>query len=93
LVLAFFGLTPSYKNILLEEIHTLCYFGQGGFTYDEVYSMPIRYRHYHLKKVIEHLEKQAEVMNKSFTNDEKTKTPLGPPLKPDFTTKPKAPKK
>ena len=55
--------------------------------------MPIRYRHYHLKKVIEHLEKQAEIMNKSMGSEEKTKQPLGPPLKPDFTTKPKAPKK
>lgn len=55
--------------------------------------MPIRYRHYHLKKVIEYLEKQAEVANKSFSNDEKTKTSLGPPLKPDFVTKTKAPKK
>lgn len=39
------------------------------------------------------MEKQAETMNKSFGDEEKTKQPLGPPLKPDFTTKPKAPKK
>lgn len=55
--------------------------------------MPIRYRHYHLKKIAENVEKQAESMNKSYGNEDSSKKLLGPPLKPDFTSKVKAPKK
>jgi hypothetical protein len=70
----------------------LCYYGQGGFTHNEVYSMPIRYRHYHLKKIAESIEKQAEAIN-GPDNKTTNNKPLGPPLKPDFSTKIKAPKK
>jgi hypothetical protein len=90
-VLAFFGLTPSYKSILLEEIHSLCYFGQGGFTHDDVYNMPIRYRHYHIKKIIEHVEKQnEEIANQTKSLENK---PDNKPIIPDFATTVKAPKK
>jgi hypothetical protein len=92
LELAFFGLNPSYKSIILEEINFLCYYGHGGFTHDEVYSMPIRYRQYHIKKVVEFLEKEAEAINGPSNNINNNK-PLGPALKPDFSTKVKAPKK
>ena len=94
LVLTFFGLTPTYKNILLEEIHTLCYFGNGGFTHDDVYNMPIRYRHYHLKKINEYMEMQEEARTNSSSpaktgkKDKREQIPI-----PDFATKIKAPKK
>ena len=90
-MLAFFGLTPSYKNILLEEIHSLCYFGQGGFTHNDVYNMPIRYRHYHIKKIIEHVEKQNEEINKQ--NNTLENKPSKDPIIPDFATTVRAPKK
>lgn len=89
----FFGLTPAYKNVILDEIHTLCYFGQGGFTHDEVYNMPIRYRHYHLKKIAEHIEKQNEAMNKRNGVMEASTKPAEKVQVPDFVTKVKAPKK
>ncbi len=91
LILTFFGLTPSYKAILLDEIHTLCYFGNGGFTHSDVYDMPIRYRHYHLKKISEYVEKQNEAVNKKNGQSE-----VISPSKvqiPDFATKVRAPKK
>lgn len=89
----FFGLTPAYKNVILDEIHTLCYFGQGGFTHDEVYNMPIRYRHYHLKKISEYIEKQNEAMNKRNGVMEASTKPTEKVQLPDFVTKVKAPKK
>lgn len=92
LVLAFFGLTPIYKNNLLEEIHTLCYHGNGGFTHDEVYNMSIRYRHYHIKKINEFIEKQAESINGKSENSETTTLPDQIQV-PDFATKVRAPKK
>jgi len=91
-MLTFFGLTPVYKNVLLEEIFTLCYFGEHGFTHDEVYSIPIRYRHYYLKKVSEWIEKKNELSNpnQSMTLSKKPRDPL--PI-PDFAFKARAPKK
>jgi hypothetical protein len=101
--LAFFGLTPSYKKILLDEIFALCYHGQGGFTHEEVYNMPIRYRHFYLKKIQENHEKQQELMDKKYGNmmgnessSESIKSPPRSVSVPDFVTnasKSKAPKK
>ncbi len=91
-MLAFFGLNLEYKNIVLEEVHSLCYHGNGGFTHSEVYNMPIRYRHYHLKKIAEFIEKQSEAMrgDKEITEDTKLPNKVQPP---DFVSKVKAPKK
>ena len=93
LVLTFFGLTLTYKNIVLEEVHTLCYFGNGGFTHDEVYNMPIRYRHYHLKKISEYIEKQNEAANKKSNTLENSSKPRPKIPVPEFVTKVRAPKK
>lgn len=96
--LTFFGLTPDYKKIVLDEILLLCYHSQGGFTHDEVYDMPIRYRRYYLQKLSDILEKQQEEISKKFntagsqktTTTAKTRDPL--PI-PDFAFTTKAPKK
>jgi hypothetical protein len=93
LVLTFFGLTPAYKIALLEEIHSLCYFGQGGFTHDDVYDMPVRYRHYHLKKIAEYIDKQNEITNAQNQTMSNTKPPKDRPPIPDFATQVRAPKK
>jgi hypothetical protein len=98
LVLTFFGLTPSYKKILLEEIFLLCYHSQGGFTHDEVYNMPIRYRHFYLHKLNETVTKQQEEVDKKLSvmngSQEATsaKGPRERPPIPDFAYKARAPK-
>ena len=96
--LTIFGLTPDYKKIILDEVLLLCYHSQGGFTHDEVYDMPIRYRRYYLQKLSEMVEKQQEEINKKF-NLNNSETPQSgkkikdkPPI-PDFAFKTKAPKK
>ena len=93
LVLTFFGLTPAYKIALLEEIHSLCYFGQGGFTHDDVYNMPVRYRQYHLKKIAEYIDKQNEMVNKNNQMIENSQKQKDRPPIPDFATQVRAPKK
>jgi hypothetical protein len=99
LVLAFFGLTPEYKKIILDEIFYLCYNSQGGFTHDEVYNMPIRYRRYYIQKLNETHEKQQEMIDKRFDSNSNTtsldgpRKPKEPPIIPDFATKVRAPKK
>ena len=43
-----------------NEVHDLTYHGGGGFTYSEVYNMPIYLRRYSINRVNKHLEKQKE---------------------------------
>lgn len=97
--LTFFGLTPAYKKILLEEIFLLCYHGNGGWTHEEVYNLPIRYRQYYIRKISETVQKQQEEMDTKFKFNNGTepaqpsKKPTAPPPIPDFAFTAKAPKK
>ena len=43
-----------------QEVHELTYHGGGGFTYSEVYSMPIYLRRFSLKKINEYLKAKRE---------------------------------
>ena len=61
----FFGLTPSYKLQIYQEIHDLVYYGNGGFIYSEVYQMPIHLRRYHIKKIDVLHKKQNEEIQKA----------------------------
>jgi hypothetical protein len=60
LVLTFFGLTPSYRNILFAQIHDLVFHGGGGFIHSEVYNMPIWLRKFHIQKINDFNKKQNE---------------------------------
>jgi hypothetical protein len=52
----------------------LCYFGKGGFTWDEVYNLPIYLRHYYIKLVKKKLDEENNAVN-----SETHKTPASPP--------------
>ena len=49
----------------MDEVHDLVYFGNGGFSYGDVWNMPIMTRRYHIRKIIEFLEKKREAEEKS----------------------------
>lgn len=55
--------------------------GQGGYTWSEVYSMPIWLREFTFQKLKEHYNK---VNTKSQNNNPKTK---GPDINPSYSTK------
>lgn len=62
----FFGLGTEYKLGLHEEIFSLCYYGKGGFTWSDVYDLPIHLRRYYIQQVSKAIEtrnkaEQAEV--------------------------------
>lgn len=54
----FFGLTTEYKLGLHEEIFSLCYYGKGGFTWDEVYGLPIHLRRFYIQQVSKAIEER-----------------------------------
>lgn len=57
---AFFGLTPEYKLGLHKEIFSVCYAGKGGFTFNEVYGMPIHLRRYYIKMIVDSIEEERK---------------------------------
>ena len=60
----FFGLTPSYRNIIFQQIFDLVYHGGGGFIHSEVYNMPVWMRRYHIDRINEFNKKQNEELEK-----------------------------
>lgn len=74
--LTFFGLTPksakNYRTNFLTEIHEICFYGQGGYSWTEVYTMPIWLRRFTYTKIKEHYDKQAEQLNKSKQKENTT---------------------
>ena len=69
-MLTFFGLTPSYRNILFAQIHDLVYHGGGGFIHSEVYNMPTWLRRFHISKINEYIENQNEEQRKAQGNEQ-----------------------
>ena len=70
----FFGLAPDYKLGLHEEIFSLCYYGKGGFTWEEVYNLPIHLRRFYIQQV----SKAIEEKNKA-EQGQVAKKPAPPP--------------
>ena len=51
LKLAFFGLTPEYKQNLHKTIFVLIY--KSGFDFDTLYNLPVHMRNFYLKEYTE----------------------------------------
>jgi hypothetical protein len=45
---------------MYDQIFDLMYYGKMGFTYTELYNMPIFQRRYYYTKLTEYLKKQSE---------------------------------
>lgn len=58
--LTFFGLTsktaPQYRINSLTEVHEVVFHGGGGYTWSEVYNMPIWLRRFTISKLKEHFD-------------------------------------
>ena len=70
--LAFFGLTPSYKLQVYQEIHDLVFHGNGGFIHSEVYNMPIWMRRWHIKQIDEFNKGQNQKMEDAMKRSQNT---------------------
>jgi len=49
----------------MNEVFELVYHGGGGFSYSEVWNMPVPHRRFSLRKINEYLEKVQEMREKS----------------------------
>ena len=83
----------------MAEVHDLVYHGNGGFTYHDVYNMPVQYRKYHIKKINDYIEKQNEEIENTRSKTSSKPSSLNQQVsrpgipQADFTSKTKAPKK
>lgn len=74
----FFGLGPDYKLGLHKEVFSLCYHGQGGFTWEEVYNLPIHLRRFYIMEI----NKIIEERNKSESTQQKKNMASAPKFAP-----------
>lgn len=45
-MLAFFGLTSDYRKNLFSVIHQIVFYGKGGYSWYDVYNLPIIHRRF-----------------------------------------------
>ena len=81
----FYGLTlnPEDKIRIHQDIFHLVYNSNGGFTHDEVYTMPVFLRYFYIQMLIEQKERE----NKQTTqaqDDVVRKSPSRPIVKKPF---------
>lgn len=71
--LAFFGLTPtsakSLRNTVFSQIHEIVFHGKGGYSWGEIYNMPIWLRNFTFKKIKSYYDEQAEQSKKASSKD------------------------
>lgn len=80
------GLEPKDKSYLHDEIFTLSYYSEGGFTQDMVYNLPVSIRKYYINKLVEAKKKEKDQVDK--VNDHPTDS--SPKIsKPNINTKSK----
>ena len=68
----FFGLTTEYKLGLHEEIFSLCYYGKGGFTWNEVYDLPIHLRRYYIQQISKAIEEKNKAEKAEYNKAQRS---------------------
>jgi len=56
--LAFFGLTQEYRLQLFTQVHEIVFYGKGGYTWFDVYNLPISTRRFIYNKIVEAYEEK-----------------------------------
>jgi len=71
----FYGLTltPEDKVRIHQEIFHLIYNSNGGFTHDEVYSMPVYLRYFYLRMLIDQKQKETDQSKRQDSSDMSSK--------------------
>ena len=87
--MAFFGLTPSYRPSLFQQIHEIVFHGNGGYDWNTVYNMPIWLRKWTFQTLKEHYEEQNDAQKKAYdkSSNKKRGELARPNIKPSYSTK------
>jgi hypothetical protein len=65
-VLTFFGLTLDYRLNLFKQIHDIVFYGNGGYSWEVIYNMPIWLRNLTFNLIYKHNNPENEA-EKSWT--------------------------
>ena len=79
----FFGLTPEYRKNLFSQIHEIVFNGKGGYSWAEVYNMPIWLRRFTFEKLKEFYDSEAKALAPKAPNKKQV---LGPDIKSSFNS-------
>lgn len=58
----FFGLTSDIKLQIHKTLFSLAYYGNGGFTFEQVYNMPVYLRAFYIKQLEETKLRESEML-------------------------------
>lgn len=79
--------SSEFRRSVFNQIHQICFHGQGGYDWDTVYNMPIWLRKFTFSEIQRYHEEQAEAINKQ-TSSQNTKSLVnsdGTVNTPDFS--------
>ena len=65
-MLTFFGLASSYRGMLQDQIFDLMYYGKMGWTYTELYNLPVHIRRYFYLKLADVRKKENEAEKAAY---------------------------
>jgi len=85
LELPFYGLTPEYRAALFNQIHDIVFHGNGGYSFETVYSFPIWLRRFTHRTMVEYYEKQNKEQEKA--SGQSSVLQNGHIKAPDYSTK------
>ncbi len=67
--LAFFGLTINIisqaRHSVFKQIHEIVFHGKGGYSWNDIYNMPIWLRRFTFKEIQEFYDKEQELYKKA----------------------------
>jgi hypothetical protein len=70
--LTFFGLNseivPQVRANLFTQIHEIVFHGQGGYSWEEIYNMPIWLRKFTFNKIREYYDNQNKKQNEDLAS-------------------------
>lgn len=87
LTLTFFGLGLDYKPMLHSEIHSIVWYGRGGYNWETVYNWPIWLRRFYAKKIKEYIEAEAKAQKDATEKSSKSKGVSKPNIRPKVPVK------
>ena len=87
--MAFFGLTPDYRQSVFNQIHEIVFHGNGGYTWTDVYNMPIWLRRFTFSKIKDFYDQKNEAEEKAMKKAKGMQQGkiLKPDINPSYTTK------
>lgn len=92
--MTFFGLSSDDRTAVFNEIHEIVFFGNGGYSWQDVYKMPVWLRKYTYNTLIDWYKKQNQEETLEEATEQKRKI-FQPniPTPPDLVYKVPTPKK